>query len=345
MTQTNKMIRPEHVGDYGNFLTIRYVYDVMKISGDNAIHYKSFKNDNNPEKNVEVLQSLAKLGYLLLINYDTEKHLVHKTYKSYIIVGDKISHYFCTKFKNHKSVNDLLADFEKVIDKSDNVYFLIANNYSMEKIPLTLPNFELFEENYNINFSIDELKEKLSLNRSGLMTFMGDPGTGKSYLIKHLIKNVNKEFIYVTQDMVQFLFEPKNIGFVLKNLKDSVLILEDSENLFADRKKQSNTTISTILNLCDGIMGDLFRIKIIATINVKENIDSALFRKGRLLAEVNFKKLSVDASNKVLERIGSNRRVDDESTLAELYNDDNNGHHDNRSQIGFQPSGSKLYIK
>jgi len=71
----------------------------------------------------------------------------------------------------------------------------------------------------------------------------------------------------------------------------------------------------------------------------------ALFRKGRLLAEVNFEKLSVDVSNKVLERMGSDRRVDDESTLAELYNSDNNGHHDSRSLIGFQPSGSKLFIK
>lgn len=126
------------------------------------------------------------------------------------------------------------------------------------------------------------------------------------------------------------------MSFVIQNLKENILIFEDSENLFIDRKMRSNNIISTLLNVCDGIMGDLFKIKILATINVKENIDTALFRKGRLLAEVNFGRLSIDMCNKVLERIGSDIRVNKEHTLAELYNYNNyNGHKEFNGKIGF----------
>jgi len=339
MTQTkNSLVTSKYVGTYGTFQALSYALDFLKISTNNELVVKTYKSQGDGDKNIELSKKFKKIGYKLIISYGFDLYLIHERNNSLLNIGMmNIVHYYNGKFKEVNFTHKILSTNENLMLNDDNVYFLVANNYGMEKIPLTLPKFELSEDNYNINFSIKDIIEKLAADKSGLMIFEGDPGTGKSYLIKHLVKTVKKDFIFITQDMIHYLFEPKNMSFVLKNLKNNILIFEDSENLFIDRKQQVNQTISTILNLCDGIMGDLFGIKIIATINIKENIDSALLRKGRLLAEVDFKKLSVEASNNLLKKMGSDKTVTEECTLAELYNiNDQNGHQDKKpKRIGF----------
>jgi ATP-dependent 26S proteasome regulatory subunit len=81
--------------------------------------------------------------------------------------------------------------------------------------------------------------------------------------------------------------------------------------------------VSNILNLTDGILGDCLNIQIIATFNMKrEKIDQALLRKGRLIAEHKFDKLSINEVNKLLEYIGKEGKVTEPMTLADIYNID-----------------------
>ena len=88
-----------------------------------------------------------------------------------------------------------------------------------------------------------------------------------------------------------------------------------------DRKK-GNGLLSTILNLTDGILGDMFKIKFICTFNCKKSdIDSAMLRKGRLSLMYEFKKLSVDKVRKIL----NDNSIQEEKTLANVYNLQSNG--------------------
>ena len=58
---------------------------------------------------------------------------------------------------------------------------------------------------------------------------------------------------------------------------------EDAEKVIGDRQNSgSSVGVSNLLNLSDGILGDILNIHVIATFNMdKERIDSALLRKGR----------------------------------------------------------------
>jgi hypothetical protein len=52
----------------------------------------------------------------------------------------------------------------------------------------------------------------------------------------------------------------------------------------------------------------------------KEKIDSALLRKGRLIAEHKFDKLNVDDTNILIKHLGMDNVVTEGMTLADIYN-------------------------
>jgi len=54
----------------------------------------------------------------------------------------------------------------------------------------------------------------------------------------------------------------------------------------------------------------------------KEKIDQALLRKGRLIAEHKFEKLTVEETNNLLKFLGKDIIVDEGLVLADIYNID-----------------------
>ena len=69
----------------------------------------------------------------------------------------------------------------------------------------------------------------------------------------------------------------------------------------------------------------------------REKIDQALLRKGRLIAEHKFEKLSVEDSNKLLKYLNKEQTVDEGMVLADIYNIDVEVHKTSskQSKIGF----------
>mgnify|MGYP001324575953 CR=1 FL=1 len=49
-------------------------------------------------------------------------------------------------------------------------------------------------------------------------------------------------------------------------------------------------------------------------------IDSALMRKGRLIARYEFKELTIEKSRRLSEKIGFNSEIDTPMTLSSIYN-------------------------
>lgn len=166
-------------------------------------------------------------------------------------------------------------------------------------------------------FTEDKCKGKLLLIR-------GVPGTGKTTYIRYLIKNKipsNKKIILANPKLFQEIENPSFNTFLINNLKNSYIIIEDAEQLLV-RREGENSPISSLLNLTDGLIGDALDIKIIATFNTKiENIDTALLRKGRLHFEQEFKPLSkFDAENFFVKHGFNNFSLKDENPLCELFN-------------------------
>ncbi len=195
-----------------------------------------------------------------------------------------------------------------------------------EEYDLQIPEIDL-----DLNYGKDFLKihetivKRLNTDYDkGIILLHGDPGTGKTTYLKFLTKQIKeKNILFIPPSMAEILSEPTIIPFLMEN-KNSILLIEDAERVIADREnKGSPAGVSNLLNLTDGILGDCLNIQVIATFNMKrERIDSALLRKGRLICEHKFDKLSIEETNKLLRHLNKNIVSKEPLTLAEIYNID-----------------------
>lgn len=184
-------------------------------------------------------------------------------------------------------------------------------------------SFDYYNDDFK-EFS-DDLNHKISTIKTGLYLFHGEPGTGKSSSIKHIVSQVNRQFIFIAPQMVHCLSNPEFTSLVTDQLKDSVLIIEDAEKALMKRASEdafhNSELVSCLLNLTDGIYADMAGTSIIATYNCERSlIDPALLRKGRLRSEYHFKKLSVEKSQKLMDKQGHKVDVEEPMTLADIFN-------------------------
>ena len=203
------------------------------------------------------------------------------------------------------------------------------------------PRLQL-EKNYNddlIPFHQKIIKELKSKVRSGLLLFHGAPGTGKSTYIRYVIHCLNKRVIFLSPRAAGSLDSPELITLLLQN-PNSVLIIEEAENLITSRDSNNNHGISMLLNLSDGILGENLGIQVICTFNTHiTNIDKALLRKGRLIGSYEFKPLSVSKSKVLLDELGvTDYQPYQPMTVAEIYHVQSNQFEfraERRNAIGF----------
>ena len=111
--------------------------------------------------------------------------------------------------------------------------------------------------------------------------------------------------------------------FLVEN-RDSVFILEDCESVIKDRTiSDFASAVSSVLNMSDGLMSDIFNGKFICTFNADLNqVDEAILRKGRCFAEYEFGKLKKDKATNLLHKLGHNVDAESDMTLADIYNYD-----------------------
>ena len=195
---------------------------------------------------------------------------------------------------------------------------------STRKIQFKKPKID-FQDNYCDDILVMHeqvtglLKKK---HESGLFLFHGKPGTGKSTYLRYLIKTIKKKTIFISPKMAGNLDNIEIIKLLLDN-KNCLLVIEDAEELVVSRNHERNSSLSTILNLTDGILGESLGIQIIATFNTDlKNIDSALMRKGRLKMVYEFPALSAQKASNLLQKQGIDVAVQEPITLAEVYNYD-----------------------
>lgn len=222
----------------------------------------------------------------------------------------------------------------------DKIEFGIAAIDATNTIYNTYYEYKPFEIDIDKNYN-DDIKDAYdrlctmieSEDTSGLALLYGDPGTGKSSLLKHLISKYPQiDFVFLDGTLLANASQQKMMTYFLEN-QNTVFILEDCEKVLMSRDKSYNPVMPILLNLTDGIISDILGIKIICTFNTAlSNIDKALLRKGRLTMKYEFRPLSASKASKIL-----GHEVQRPMPLSDIYNEDeeNDFSKNNTARIGF----------
>ena len=90
------------------------------------------------------------------------------------------------------------------------------------------------------------------------------------------------------------------------------------------------------MNLSDGLLSDCLNIQVICSFNTPlQNIDTALLRKGRLIARYEFDKLSVAKAQKLSDHIGKGTVIAEPMSVSDVYNQEEKTFSKAKKKIGF----------
>lgn len=280
----------------------------------------------------------------------TNNNTVVDTYinkKAKIIIRQSSSSLRVMYDLSHSLSNEIVGHVKKInciptkIDIATPKIFVLQEthgSYTLRKLS-DFPKEKMYFEAYKENFkeAHELIFEKLQNTSTGLVLLHGVTGSGKTTYIKYLTSVINRKFIIVPSRIVNDLDSPAMVQLLIDNPK-SILILEDEENSLSDRKGLSFSHVNTLLNLSDGLLGQTLKCTVICTFNTElSNIDPALLRKGRLIAQYKFEKLSSVEAEKLASKLGRKLRFTESISAVDVFKYDEKELKVNKisSSIGF----------
>jgi SpoVK/Ycf46/Vps4 family AAA+-type ATPase len=185
----------------------------------------------------------------------------------------------------------------------------------------------------------DELIRK-RLNKKddkGIVLLHGLPGSGKTSYLRYLVGKIKKRVLFLSPSVAGNLMNPDFIELLIDN-PNTVLIIEDAENIIMDRKHNAGSAVSNLLNISDGLLADFLNVQLVCTFNnALTLVDSALMRKGRLIARYEFGKLDVLKSQRLSNHFGFDTIIKKPMTIAEISNQHEKDQQEQRIEvIGFR---------
>ncbi len=317
-------------------------FSVVKEMGFNRIYVREFYGHNNYGA-TEVWER-RNGGATTLINISNVirkwNGKVKKSFKDSIGVDVQV-------YSNDESnlyselVEKIIGLGKKRKHESNNIALVIQTPRGYDTTSFELPEQKLdIELGYGKGFKpihdkiINTLNQK---NGKGLVLLHGTPGTGKTRYLKYIASKIkDKRVLFIPPYLADFITSPEMTPFLIQN-SNSILFIEDAERVITDRNNGGANGVSNILNITDGILSDILKIQIVATFNMdKAKIDSALLRKGRLIAEHKFDALPREDANNLLKHLGKDYVTTKPMTLTEIYNI---GEEEYKSEDKYSPIG------
>lgn len=197
------------------------------------------------------------------------------------------------------------------------------------------------DDNYNDDFKIIHQTILKRLNKKkdkGLVLLYGKPGTGKTSYIRYLLASLKKKVIFLPPNLAAQMTSPSLMNFLIEN-PNSVFVIEDAENIVIDREQSGSSAVSALLNLSDGLLSDCLNIQIVCSFNTDiSKVDSALLRKGRLIAKYEFKELEIHKAQALSNKLGFRTFIHQPMTLTAIYNQEDRdfAEQPKRAKVGFK---------
>ena len=183
------------------------------------------------------------------------------------------------------------------------VMFYMPNERSFARTPKEVDGSLVGKDVYYpfLGKPVKELAKDFFASTASVLLLIGEPGTGKSTLLRSLIMESTSRAGLVFGSNATTDNNFMNF-FLQTNLQD--LYIEDADVILAPRN-DGNSMMAEMLNGTDGVMGGSRKLIISTNLSSINKVDKALLRDGRCYAVLNFRKLSYQESLAVLEDSGN----------------------------------------
>lgn len=262
--------------------------DIIKknvlLSGDNGVGLLS------------VTRTLTKQPSLLLKIISPDKNIIDKANEA---------------FKKYAEQESETADLFILSEDDDGK--LIFQTIGKPGQPLNHGNYSE-EVIKDYKFFMDELAKSEPFGR--LVIIRGNPGTGKTYLLKSVVNELKLKkvkFVFLQPDILSRLRTSALLKLFIEKCSDDeklVLLIEDGDELLIKRESDNLVALANLLNLADGFIGNLLDIRVIVTTNAKKfDLDPALQRPGRLCKIIDVESLPQDKAETLYYKLTNEHKT------------------------------------
>jgi len=278
--------------------------------GGRVINTYQHSQFDHKKKKSEWHSTIMELDGSIMIELGTDYVEVLHTYADTAFAHQVIAEVSVYKVKQKK------VPFE--------INLIIKDSYGLElkglEIKTTKLDLNLYYDDSFLEVDAIIQKRLNTKNDKGIVLLHGLPGTGKTTYLRYLIGKIKKKVMFLSPNVAGSLVDPEFMNILIDN-PNSILVIEDAENIIMDRKSNSDSSVSNLLNISDGLLADFLNVQLICTFNNSLTmVDSALMRKGRLIAKYEFGKLPTHKAQRLSNHLGNTTVVNKPMTIAEVAN-------------------------